>query len=132
MVSMTGLTLRFERDDDGDVRLYASLRVGGFAGEGKYRCSPSEFAYLIDDLEQFPISPEQPIEGEWAAGIRLAIVPLGTTGLLEVRASVSDYSDVRTRCDAIFHCHYADLAAFRAGLLDAGPLGNGEASLSAS
>ena len=82
MVGMTGLTLRFERDDDGDVRLYASLRVGGFTGEGEYRCSPSEFSYLIDDLEQFPISPEQPIEGEWAGGIQLAIVPLGATGLL--------------------------------------------------
>lgn len=129
---MTGLKLRFERDDDGDVKLFARLRVGGFAGEGEYWCPPSEFSSLIDDLKQFPISPERPIEGEWAGAIRLAIRPLDATGLLEVRASVTDFSDVRTRCDAVFHCHYADLATFRSGLLDAGPLGIGKASLSAS
>ena len=129
---MAGLKLRFERDDDGDVRLFAALRIGGFAGESQYWCPPSEFSSLIDDLEQYPISPSRPVKGEWAGGVRLEITPLNTTGLLEVRASVTDFSDVRTRCDAVFHCHYANLNIFRSDLLQAGPMGEGEAVLAPS
>ena len=129
---MAGLTLRFERDDDGDVRLFAALQVGGFAGATQYWCPPSAFAFLVDELEQYPISPQRPIKGEWAGGIRLEIKPVNTAGLLEVVTSVTDFSDTRTRCEAVFHCHYADLAAFRDGLLKAAPLGVGEAALSSS
>lgn len=129
---MAGLTLRFDRDDDSDVRLFATLKVGGFAGATQYWCTPSEFSFLIDDLEQYLIPPQRPIRGEWAGGIRLEIRPLDAAGLLEVRTSVTDFSDTRNRCEAVFHCHYADLATFREGLLRAGPLGCSEAVLSSS
>lgn len=129
---MAGLTLRFDRDDDGDVRLFATLQVGGFGGATQYWCPPSEFSFLIDELEQYPIRAQRPIRGEWAGGIRLEITPLDAAGLLEVRTSVTDFSDTRTRCEAVFHCHYADLATFRDGLLNAGRLGVGEAVLSFS
>ena len=112
--------------------LFASLQVGDFAGVTQYWCFPSEFSSLIDELEQFPISPMRPVEGKWAGGIRLKITPLDAVGLLEVSASVTDFTDVRTRCDAVFHCHYADLDTFRHGLLKVRPLGEGEASLKSS
>jgi hypothetical protein len=129
---MAGLTLRFERDDDGDVRLFAALQVGGFTGESQYWCPPSEFSFLIDELDQYPIPHERPIRGEWAGGVRLEIKPLDAAGLLEARTSVTDFWDTRNRCEAIFHCHYADLATFREGLLRAGPTGDGKAVLSSS
>jgi len=129
---MAGLTLRFERDDDGDVRLLAALAVGGFTGASDYWCPPSEFSDLVDSLAAYPIHPAEPIGGEWAGGIKLEIKPVGLTGTLEVAASIIEFSDERTRCNAVFRCHYADLSAFRAGLLKAGFDGMGEAILAAS
>jgi hypothetical protein len=129
---MAGLTLRFERDDDGEVRLSAALAVGGFAGASDYWCPPSEFSDLIDDLAVYPIHPAEPIKGEWAGGIKLLITPVDLIGTLEVTASIIEFSDERTRCDAVFRSHYADLAVFRTGLLKVGFDGMGEAILAAS
>jgi hypothetical protein len=129
---MAGLTLRFERDEYGEVKLSAALAVGRFAGASEYWCPPSEFSDFVDDLGIYPIPSTEPIRGEWAGGIRLEIKPVDLTGTLEVSASITEFLDERMRCEAIFRCHYSDLAAFRAGMLEVGFGGMGEAILAAS
>jgi hypothetical protein len=129
---MDGLKLRFERDDDGEVRLSATLVAGRFNGASAYWCPPSEFSDLVDDLADYPILLAQPVTGEWAGGITLEIKPLNSTGTLEVAATIRDFWDARVQCNAVFRCHYADLAAFRAALLEVAFDGVGEAILAAS
>ena len=129
---MTHFSLNFVTDDDGEVFLIASLDTGEFKGQCHYWCPPTEFENLVEALQAFPTTKQQPLDMLWYDDcIELRIEPIDSVGHLSVKVALRDFGSAWNRCQSQFHTSYGGTDRFQEQLKKVLAEGAGEAVLSA-